>query len=174
MTTATATAMTQNKLLREAAEWRLLGLLFECPSPMWREQVEALAAEVADAELRAAVEAVRREVSEGLYHSIFGPGGPAPPREISYRHWMQPGYLLSELTRYYNAFAYQPTLLEAPDHVSVETGFVAYLTLKEAYAEASADEEHAAVRREAVQQFISDHRSTMTEPLARSLEHSGV
>lgn len=175
MTAATATAQTQ--LLREAAEWRLLSLLFECPSPNWREQIEALAAEVTDAELRAAVEAARREASEGLYHSIFGPGGPAPGREVSYRDWAQPGYLLSELTSYYDAFAYHPdqaAIVEAPDHVSVETGFLAYLKLKEAYAEAISDDEHASVTREAAQQFINEHLAAMTEPLAHSLEHSGV
>ncbi len=175
MTTATAT--TQKQLLREAAEWRLLSLLFECPSPNWREQIGELAAEVSDADLKVAVEAARGEASEGLYHSIFGPGGPAPGREISYRDWAQPGYLLSELTIYYEAFAYHPdqaAIVEAPDHVSVETGFIAYLKLKEAYAEASADEEHAAVTREAAQQFINEHLSAMTEPLTASLEHSGV
>ncbi|HMV50090.1 MAG TPA: molecular chaperone TorD family protein [Blastocatellia bacterium] len=169
-----ATATVQNQLLREAAEWRLLGLLFECPSPSWREQIESLATEVSDADLSAAVETARREASEGLYHSIFGPGGPAPGREISYRDWTQPGYLLSELTSYYDAFAYEPAIVEAPDHVSVETGFVAYLKLKEAYAEAMTDDEHAAVTREAAQQFVKEHLSMMTEPLARSLEHSGV
>lgn len=177
MTTATATATTQNQLLREAAEWRLLSLLFECPSPQWREQIDALAAEVTDTELKAAAEAAREEASEGLYHSIFGPGGPAPGREISYRDWTQPGYLLSELSSYYEAFVYQPALaakIEAPDHVSVETGFIAYLRLKEAYAQVGFDEEHAAVTREAAQQFINEHLSALTEPLARSLEHSGV
>ncbi|MBL8187815.1 MAG: molecular chaperone TorD family protein [Acidobacteria bacterium] len=171
------TAAVQTQLLREAAEWRLLGLLFECPSPSWREQIETLAVEVADADLKAAVEAARREASEGLYHSIFGPGGPAPGREISYRDWAQPGYLLSELTSYYEAFAYYPdqaAIVEAPDHVSVETGFIAYLKLKEAYAEAIADDEHAAVTRDAAQQFIHEHLSAMTEPLAHSLKHSGV
>ena len=46
--------------------------------------------------------------------------------------------------------------------------------MKEAYAEAIADDEHAVVTREAAQQFIHEHLSTMTEPLACSLEHSGV
>ena len=175
MTAATATAQTQ--LLREAAEWRLLSLLFECPSPDWREQINELAAEVSDTDLKAAANVAREEASEGLYHSIFGPGGPAPGREISYRNWTQPGYLLSELTSYYDAFAYHPdqaAIVEAPDHVSVETGFLAYLKLKEAYAEAISDDEHAAVTREAAQQFIHEHLSTMTEPLTASLEHSGV
>ncbi len=172
MTTATATA--QTRLLREAAEWRLLGLLFECPSPTWREQVAALATEISDAGLRAAAQAAQREASEGLYHSIFGPGGPAPGREISYRDWAQPGYLLSELTSYYDAFAYQSKIVEAPDHVSVETGFIAYLKLKEAYAESRGDDEHAAITRGAAERFINEHLSAMAEPLTASLEHSGI
>ncbi len=133
-----------------------------------------MAAEVADTDLKAAANVAQKEASEGLYHSIFGPGGPAPGREISYREWAQPGYLLSELTSYYDAFAYQSSIVEAPDHVAVETGFIAYLKLKEAYARATGDDEHAAVTCEAAQQFITEHLSMMTEPLARSLEHSGV
>lgn len=172
MITATATA--QTRLLREAAEWRLLGLLFECPSPTWREQVAALATEISDADLRAAAQAAQREAGEGLYHSIFGPGGPAPGREISYRDWTQPGYLLSELTSYYDAFAYQSKIVEAPDHIAVETGFIAYLKLKEAYAESIGDTEYAAVTREAAERFINEHLSAMTEPMARSLEYSSV
>lgn len=175
MTTATAPA--QNQLLREAAEWRLLSLLFECPSPQWRAQVAALATEITDTDLKAAAVAAQQEASEGLYHSLFGPGGPAPGREISYRDWVQPGYLLAELTSYYDAFAFQPAvaaLLEAPDHVAVETGFIAYLRFKEAYARAIPDDEHATVTSEAAQQFINEHLSALTQPLARSLEHSGV
>lgn len=177
MTTATVTQTIPNQLLREAAEWRLLGLLFECPSPNWREQMDSLAAEISDADLEAAAEAAREEASEGLYHSIFGPGGPAPGREVSYREWAQPGYLLSELSSYYEAFAYQPAQsmkAEAPDHISVEIGFIAYLKLKEAYARANFDDEHANVTREAAQQFLKEHLAAMTEPLSNSLEHSGV
>jgi hypothetical protein len=111
---------------------------------------------------------------KGLFHSIFGPGGPAPGREVSYREWAQPGYLMAELTSYYEAFAFQPATGEVPDHVSVETGFVAYLRLKEAYALLNSDAVHASVTSEAARQFIDDHLSTMAEPLANSLEHSGV
>lgn len=174
MMSAIAPAARQNNLLCESAEWRLLGLLFECPSPQWGEQIASLAAEVSDAGLKAATEAAQREASEGLFHSIFGPGGPAPGREISYRNWTQPGYLLAELSSYYEAFAFQPAMIEAPDHVSVEAAFVAYMRFKEAYALARGDDEHASVTREAAQQFMTEHLSMMTEPLAHSLEHSGI
>ena len=87
----------QRNLLEQAAEWRLVSLLFECPTKNWREQVAAISLEISDQELRAAAECAQSEASEALYHSIFGPGGPAPPREVSYRESVQLGYLISEL-----------------------------------------------------------------------------
>jgi nitrate reductase assembly molybdenum cofactor insertion protein NarJ len=164
----------QNNLLREAAEWRLISLLFECPTKGWREQVAALAGEITDEDLKLAANAAQDEATEGLYHSIFGPGGPAPAREVSYRDWVQPGYLLSELSGYYNAFSFHPATQEVADHVSVEAAFIAYLRLKEAYALDCFDSEHASVTAEAAQNFIKEHLSNMVEPLSHSLALSGV
>ncbi len=161
-------------LLSEAAEWRLISLLFECPINNWRDQVIALAAEIDDETLKAAAASIHDEVTEGLYHSTFGPGGPAPPREVSYRDWIQPGYLISELTTYYDAFSYKPVTREVLDHVSVETGFIAYLKLKEAYATACGDDDHAAVTADAAKDFINEHLQHIAEPLAGLLEHSGL
>jgi hypothetical protein len=164
----------QGQLLREAADWRLLGLLFECPSANWRHQVEGLAAETADAELRAAAQQALQDAAEPLYHSVFGPGGPAPAREASCRESLQLGYLMSELNAFYEAFAYRPATLEAPDHVSVQIGFVGYLKLKEAFALASSDGGHAAITAEAAGRFIGEHLSVLAEPLAAALRNSGV
>jgi TorA maturation chaperone TorD len=161
-------------LLQEAADWRLLALLFECPRAGWREQVAALAREIADPDLRAAARRARTEAAEGPYHSIFGPGGPAPPREVSYRDSVQLGYLLSELRASYEAFCYRPVTEEPADHVSVEAGFVSYLRLKEAYALICGDREHAAVTREAADRFVADHLSVLAAPLARALDSCGV
>ena len=161
-------------LLREATEWRLIGLLFECPVTGWRDQLESLAAEVGDASLREAVELARGEASEGLYHSTFGPGGPAPPREVSYRDTVHPGRFLAEIGDCYQAFAYTPRTEEPPDHVATEAGFVAYLRLKEAYAQSCGDAEAAAVCRCAVERFLEEHLSRMAQPLAQHLETSGI
>lgn len=163
-----------NALLREAAEWRLIGLLFECPAGGWPNLVTTLASEVGDAALRDAALAALDEATEGLYHSIFGPGGPTPPREVSYRDSVQLGYLMSELASYYDAFAYRPRTAEVPDHIAVETGFIGYLRLKEAYAVASGDPDRAAIAADASQRFIGEHLSVMAEPLAAALESSGV
>lgn len=162
------------ELLREAAEWRLLGLLLESPGPEWRAQVAALAEEVADADLKEAAVAARQEAGETLYHTTFGPGGPAAPREVSYRGRTLPGPFLAELLAFYEAFAYQPASLEAPDHIAVEAGFLGYLRFKEAYAVARGEQEQAAVTRDAAARFIDEHLATVAEPLARSLDASGI
>lgn len=163
----------ERRLLEEAAEWRLIGLLFECPGAGWREQVATLGAETADGALRAAAEAARAEATEGFYHSLFGPGGPVSAREAGYREAIALGHLMSELSAYYGAFAYQPVTLEVADHISVEAGFIGYLRLKEAYALASGEAERAAVAAEAARRFTEDHLTAMAEPLAGRLAAAG-
>jgi hypothetical protein len=161
-------------LLEQAAEWRLIGLLFECPSLEWRVQVAAVASDVEDETLRGAAESALVEADEGMHHSIFGPGGPAPARQASYQESLELGFLMSGLSEYYGAFAYRPALSEAVDHVAVQVGFVAYLHFKEAFAMSCGDSGRALVCREAISSFLTDHLSTMAEPLAACLAHSGI
>lgn len=161
-------------LLGEAAKWRLTALLFECPSDEWKREVVTLASEVGDNCLKRAAESAQFEAGEGLYHATFGPGGPAPPREVTYRSWVQPGYLLAELSAFYEAFAYKPRTPDAPDHVAVEAGFIAYLKLKSAYAVANGQFEAAAITAEAADRFVSEHITKYAEKLAASLEFSGI
>ncbi|REJ75534.1 MAG: hypothetical protein DWQ47_08660 [Acidobacteria bacterium] len=164
----------ENKFIAEAAAWRLLGLLFECPSEDWKNEISTISKEVSDEKLVKAAELALTEGSEGLYHSIFGPGGPAPCREVSYRSWVQPGPLLSEIRAFYNAFGFAPDTPETPDHVSVEAAFVAYLKLKQAYALSLAADEHVRVTAEAVDNFLKGHLSKIAGPLSASLSRSGV
>ncbi len=163
-----------NDLLREAAEWRLISLLFECPVGDWKKQVGELAAEVADEKLAKAGEFAQEQAGEGLYHAIFGPGGPAPAREISYRDWVQPGYLLSELSAYYDAFSYRPEIPEVPDHIAVETGFVAYLKMKQAFALVCGSDENAEITKKAIGTFVDEHLAKMTERIAGQLSESDI
>lgn len=174
MTTPAVLDERELQLAKEAAEWRLISLLFECPEPRWRAQVTALMNEVADAELQSAAQDALEEAGEGLFHHTFGPGGPAPAREATYHQTVQLGYLMSELQAYYNAFAFHPVTAEAPDHVSVEAGFIAYLKMKEAYALACQDEERAATASESAQRFIEEHLTNLAQPLAERLEDSGI
>jgi TorA maturation chaperone TorD len=161
-------------LLQAAAEWRLIGLLLACPQGDWAALVAALAAEVTDPGLRSAAEAAAAEAGEGLYHTTFGPGGPAAPREVSYRDAIVPGNALSDLGAFYEVFAYRPATDEPLDHVAVEADFVAFLRLKEAYAFARGDAEQAAVTADAARQFVDEHLSAIAKPLAESLASSGI
>lgn len=161
-------------LLHEAAEWRLLGRLFECPSPAWRIDVARLGREVQAAPLARAARRALRQATEGQYHSTFGPGGPAPPREVSYHASLELGSLMSAIAADYAAFDYQPDTAEAPDHVSVEAGFIAYLRLKEAYALANGEDETAAITRRTADRFAAERLSALATPLASHLAESGV
>jgi nitrate reductase assembly molybdenum cofactor insertion protein NarJ len=161
------------ELLREAAEWRLLSLFFEYPNTAWRDQVSALAADIEDARLKETAQAALAEAYEGMYHSLFGPGGPVPPREVTYLGGVQFGYLLAELAAYYEAFGYRPGTDESDDHIATETGFVAYLKLKEAYAQSSGNPDVAALTAESCRSFIEDHLSMVAQPVAEALEPIG-
>lgn len=164
----------EKELVNQAAEWRLISLLFEYPKNNWKKQIMDLAEEIEDKDLKLAAKLAQTEATEGLYHSILGPGGPAPAREVSYNEWCQPGYLLSELAGYYKAFSYTPNTNEVSDHISVETAFISYLRLKEAYAIICEDEEKAKITVDASEKFINDHLNTMVEPLANFLADLGV
>lgn len=157
------------QLLREAADWRLISLLFECPSAAWLKQVCELSGEVTDPTLKTAAAAID-EASAAQYYTTFGPGGPAAPREVSYRQSLMPGQMLEEIGAYYEAFAYRPAVEEPVDHIAVLTGFVAYLRLKEAFGNA----EQAEIAAAAARKFIDDHLSVIAEPLAKSLAHSEI
>ncbi len=152
----------------------MIGLLFSCPAGDWHAEVAALASDAADEPLKAVAEAAQAEASEGLYHTTFGPGGPAAAREVSYLRSTLSGQFLADLRGMYEAFAYQPASNEPPDHVAVEADFVGYLRLKEAFARSHGAEEHAAVTAEAAQRVLDEHLSAIAEPLARSLAASEI
>jgi nitrate reductase assembly molybdenum cofactor insertion protein NarJ len=175
MTTLSATVVRLvSELLAEAAEWRLLGLLFSCPQHDWRKHVAALAAEVHDERLQQAARAAVEDGRESVYHTAFGPGGPAAPREISHRQSALTGQYLAELLACYDAFAYSPPRDEPPDHIATEMDFVAYLRLKQAFAMARNNDEKAAITADAAHSFIEDHLVTTAMPLIRALASSGV
>jgi nitrate reductase assembly molybdenum cofactor insertion protein NarJ len=162
------------ELLREAAEWRLLGLLFACPDAVWRDQVRALAEEITADDLRAAARAAEQEADEGLYHTTFGPGGPAAPREVSYQQSTLSGQFLADLGAYYQAFGYCPPHDEPPDHIAVETDFMAYLKMKQAFAVACLQQEQVGVTADAAQAFLENHLSAISPRLAETMAASGI
>jgi nitrate reductase assembly molybdenum cofactor insertion protein NarJ len=155
--------------IARAAHWRLLGLLLERPREGWREELSRLAAEIDDPALRAAV-AAARDASEGEYLALLGPGSPLSPREASVLGLGDPGWMLAELARTYQAFGFAPHAEDPPDHVAVEAGFVGFLELKEALAWADGDGEAADTVAAARAAFVAEHLAPLVASLARCAE----
>jgi nitrate reductase assembly molybdenum cofactor insertion protein NarJ len=154
-----------------AAEFRLIGILFERPTAGRREEAEALAREARDPALREAAAALR-DADEAAYVGLLGPGGPVSPREVAYRPMADPGWILADASAQYRAFGYAPDAEDPADHVAVETGFLAYLHLKEAYLLARGLD--AAVAVEARERFLGEHLAPLAAGLAARLEPSGA
>ena len=158
--------------LAEAARWRLAALLLERPRAGWFDEVHALADEVDDAGLRAAVETAPA-ATEGDYLALLGPGGAVPAREVGYRAGRDPGWLLADVARFYDAFAYRPRAEDPADHLAVEAGFVGYLWLKEALARSLGDDDAAGVTAEARRAFVAEHLTGVAQAFARALAAAG-
>lgn len=158
--------------IAEAAEWRLLGLLFERPHAAWREEVTGLAREVRDAEIRAAA-AAAPAATEGMYLALLGPGGAVSPRAVSYRSFEDPGKILADLGGFYEAFGFHPRAEDPVDHIAVETGFVSYLLLKEEFARAHGDRAAVEVSATARQRFLETHLGPLAGPFAERLDSCG-
>lgn len=159
--------------LEKAAEWRLLGLLFEYPGATWRSELEALRPSLAAPELDGLAEAALAQHTEGLYTALFGPAGAVPVREVTYQGGVQFGHLMAELAAFHEAFGYAPRSPEAADHFAVELGFVAFLHLKQACAWAEAEPDRAKLAAEAEEEFLKQHVAVQAEPVWRGLEDYG-
>jgi len=153
--------------LERAAEMRLLAVLLERPRAGVRREAADLAREVRDPGLRARA-AELEGLEEGAYLAILGPGGPVSPREAAYAGREDPGRLLSDLSGFYNAFGYAPRREDPLDHVAVETGFAAYLWLKEAFARACGED--GAATAQARDRFLSSHLGRLAAGMAARLE----
>lgn len=157
-------------LLPEAAEWRLLGLLFEYPTQEWRSRISALLPSLESAELRSLAEAALVSATEGLHFALFGPAGSVPVREVSYQGGVQLGYLMAEISAFYDAFGFAPRVDEPDDHLSVKLAFIAYLKMKQAHALVQDEPGHAAAAAAAAGEFIRNHLAVQAEPLFHRME----
>lgn len=154
--------------LEQAACWRLMGVLMECPDRGWLEEVGSLAREIADPLLRQAA-AAAAAASDGSYLKIFGPGGRVSPREAAYRGMRDPGSVLADLNRFYKAFAFCPRIDEPPDHIATVAGFSGFLCTKEAYAVTRENLEALAITRNARKLFSESHLEGFVDQLAQRL-----
>jgi len=161
-------------LLADAAQWRLLGLLLSRPNPDRRNEVAQLAAEIDAPHLAAAARAWCDHATEGAYLHLLGPGGLVPAREVAYRAFADPGWLLADIARYHRAFGFHLAAEEPPDHIAVLVEFVSYLLLKEVFARERDDADAAAVTRIARERFVGEHLAPIAGPLAERLDACGA
>lgn len=153
------------RALAQAADFRLIALLFRRPTAAVRTEAAALAAESRDAALRD-VHARLRELDEPAHAHLFGPGGPVSPRQAAYIGRADPAQALHQLRAAYDAFGYRFAPDEPPDHVAVEADFAAYLCFKEAYALARGDAEAADVAAAARARLLGEHLSVVASGIA--------
>ena len=178
MTTVINPSLEAQRAIVEAARWRLTGLLLERPQCGWLDEVQALAAEVEDKDLREAAGAAG-EATEGTYLLLFGEGGFVSPREVTYRPMMDPGQILGSIAGFYEAFAFKPRVEDPLDHIAVEAGFIGYFWLKEASALAAGtaakpDRENAEITRTARERFFESHPAHIIQPLAERIMETGI
>ena len=162
------------QLLDEACQWRLLSILLSRPTAETKNEARRLAAEKATPRLAAAAAAWADNAAEGAYLQLLGPGGIVPAREVAYRPFADPGWLLADIARYHQAFGFSSAAEEPADHIAVLADFVSYLLFKEAYARECASEEAADVTREAKERFIEEHVAPVAARLAERLDACGA
>lgn len=161
--------------LKKAAAWRYFSLLFRLPARETRSELKKLAREV-PRELRLLGQqwaALPLKASEAEYHRVLGAGG-IPAVESSYddNALAGRGPLLADVRAFYEAFAYTPEKLpaELPDHIAVELDFMAFLSMKIAFAFQENRQEPLVTSQKAYDAFLEAHLQTWFARLLGRLE----
>ena len=163
--------------LERAADWRFASLLFQEPHVVGTTDLQALIPLLpADhREASAALAAEQDERSEH-YYAVLGPGG-CPASESAYDHaaMANRGPLISEVSAFYEAFAYPPRLTSdlSPDHIVVELDFLAFLAFKVAFACHEQRHKERDVAAAAFAEFLDRHPRFWLRMLRDRLEASG-
>ncbi len=156
----------------DSLQLSLLGLLLQRPRDDWRQEVGRLASEAEDHRLAGAA-AAALGAAEPDYHALLGPGGSVSPRHAAYIGMEDPGKRLNRLMELFQAYGYHPARGEdPPDHVAVEVGFAAFLSLKLAHAVASDDEEAALAAAGAREMFIQEHLGPLVRAMLPKVEQA--
>jgi len=181
------------KSLARGFVYRLVATAFRYPRPdtldAVREQGRAMSDAIAvlrdssdprlsdySAELQSWAERSTPEVLEGSYVSIFSHAvrGSCPLYETEYGEGdgrLQLPHELSDLSAFYHAFGLQlgSQVQERVDFIAVECEFMAFLCVKQAYAEERGDAELAAIAIDGQRKFLRDHLGRWTPAFARRI-----
>jgi TorA maturation chaperone TorD len=164
--------------LELSVSWRFASLLFQSPTADARSELGCLARELPSQWQPSAHELCMFPLDqwEVEYHRILGPGG-CPAAESSYddNALAGRGPLLARVSGFYKAFAYKAdsSIPEVPDHLSIELGFLSYLSMKAAFAAHQQQSDQLAVTRDAYERFLQEHLLFWLERFAESVDRSG-
>jgi hypothetical protein len=157
-----------------AAEWRFISLMLDCPEDGWMDRVETCARKLVEPELHAAVAAARRERNPFHYRQLFGPNGEVSLRESGYRKGADPDRLVTGLASQYAHQRFQASTSLPPDHIVVQTAFVAHLRGEEAGAWTHGDTVEATRWHEVAERFRRAHLDRFVGPLVGALRATGL
>ena len=173
----TATEQDVLTWLQRASTWRFFSLYFRLPTAETEAELAALAPEASDA-LRELAE-IRRQLTlaewEQEFHRVLGAGGiPACASSYDDNALAGRGPMLADIAGFFRAFAYRPEKLpaEVPDHVAVELDFLAFLSVKVAFALHESREDQAAIARQAYEEFLTEHVRDWVERFHAMLEQT--
>lgn len=173
MSSAAAPCPELTRHLERAAEWRLLAQIFTYPDEEWAARMKLLFECIGDARVAELGRAALREASPGLWMRLFGPAGPVRMRAVVWEGGLQPGYLLAEMSAYYEAFGYEPPAGAAPDQLGVLLDFAAWMELKLAYACVRGDGEAAEVTARSLETFLTRFVAAVAWRVFRQMENGG-
>lgn len=123
----------------------------------------------------AATAGLSLDALQAQYRQTFGHtiSQECPPYETQYgsAHLFQQAQKLGDIAGFYRAFGVEVSdrAKERLDHIAVELEFMAFLTLKEAYAFTHHGEEQASICREGEQRFLEEHLGRWAPIFARLL-----
>ncbi len=183
----------EEKSLARGLVYRLVATAFRYPRPdtldAVREQGRAMSDALTvlhdssdprlpeySAELQSWAERTTPDALEDSYVSIFSHAvrGTCPLYETEYGEGdgrLQLPHELSDLSAFYHAFGLQlgSQVRERIDFIAVECEFMAFLCVKQAYAEEHGDAELAAITVDAQRKFLRDHLGRWTPACARRI-----
>jgi TorA maturation chaperone TorD len=182
------------RLLADAAVFRLLALAFRYPDASTREHVGSAFANVFAAQahrfrrgswskkFRSAAwawETADGALLESEHVRLFLGAGPCALRETAYgdgRRIAGRSYELADIAGFYRAFGWKLTTAHPhlPDHLAAELEFTSVLLVKEAYALAEASDEHLEITRDATKAFLESHLGRWIGALVGALVEHGA
>lgn len=182
------------RLLEDAAVFRLLALAFSYPDASTRERIARAFSNILAAQtqrFRRGSWGKRFRTAAVAWETVYGPllesehvrlflgAGLCALRETAYgdgRRIAGRSYELADIAGFYRAFGWKLSAAHPhlPDHLAAELEFVSVLLVKEAYALVEASDEHLEITRDATKAFLESHLGRWIGALVGALVEHGA